>query len=69
VTEKIVAFTDAEANEINTKAENSRGPLGNTLSEIDRIISDVVSHPVFRRQTECEPCTCQDQLFTYTAVT
>jgi hypothetical protein len=28
-----------------------------------------VSHPVFRRQTECEPCTCQDQLFTYTAVT
>ena len=28
-----------------------------------------LSHPVFRRQTECEPCTCQDQLFTYTAVT
>jgi hypothetical protein len=25
--------------------------------------------PGFRRQTECEPCTCQDQLFTYTAVT
>jgi hypothetical protein len=25
--------------------------------------------PSFRRQTECEPCTCQDQLFTYTAVT
>jgi hypothetical protein len=23
----------------------------------------------FGRQTECEPCTCQDQLFTYTAVT
>jgi transposase InsO family protein len=23
----------------------------------------------FRRQTECEPCTCQDQQFTYTAVT
>jgi hypothetical protein len=25
--------------------------------------------PGFRRQTECEPCTCQDQLFTYTTVT
>jgi chromosome segregation ATPase len=25
--------------------------------------------PGFRRQTECEPCTCQDQLFTYTVVT
>jgi hypothetical protein len=25
--------------------------------------------PGSRRQTECEPCTCQDQLFTYTAVT
>jgi hypothetical protein len=29
----------------------------------------VMSHPVLKRQTECEPCTCQDQLFTYTAVT
>jgi hypothetical protein len=29
---------------------------------------DIVT-PGFRRQTECEPCTCQDQLFTYTAVT
>jgi transposase InsO family protein len=25
--------------------------------------------PGFKRQTECEPCTCQDQLFAYTAVT
>jgi hypothetical protein len=25
--------------------------------------------PGFRRQTECEPCTCQDQQFTYIAVT
>ena len=25
--------------------------------------------PGFRRQTECEPCKCQDQQFTYTAVT
>jgi hypothetical protein len=29
----------------------------------------LMSHPVLKRQTECEPCTCQDQLFTYTAVT
>jgi hypothetical protein len=32
-------------------------------------LANPVSHPVFRRQTECEPCTRQDQLFTYTAVT
>jgi hypothetical protein len=25
--------------------------------------------PGFRRQTECKPCTCQDQQFTYIAVT
>jgi hypothetical protein len=34
--------------------------------------ADSIDKPVtpgFRRQTECEPCTCQDQLFTYTAVT
>ena len=29
----------------------------------------VLVTPVFRRQTECEPCTCQDQQFTYTTVT
>jgi hypothetical protein len=28
----------------------------------------IIVTPGFRRQTECEPCTCQDQLFTYTAV-
>jgi hypothetical protein len=33
------------------------------------IIVDTCFTPGFRRQTECEPCTCQDQLFTYTAVT
>jgi hypothetical protein len=33
------------------------------------IFSMVVVTPGFRRQTECEPCTCQDQQFTYTAVT
>jgi hypothetical protein len=25
--------------------------------------------PGFGRQTECEPCTCQDQKFTYTTIT
>jgi hypothetical protein len=25
--------------------------------------------PSFGRQTECEPCTCQDQKLTYTAIT
>jgi hypothetical protein len=32
-------------------------------------VCNIVVTPGFRRQTECEPCTCQDQLFTYTAVT
>jgi hypothetical protein len=32
-------------------------------------IQSVGVTPGFRRQTECEPCTCQDRLFTYTAVT
>jgi hypothetical protein len=36
---------------------------------VPSLLCSYVSHPVFRRQTECEPCTCQDQLFTYTAVT
>jgi hypothetical protein len=48
-TEKIIvcanveANTDAEANEVAPEAENSRGPLGTTMSEIDRIIADVVT--------------------------
>jgi hypothetical protein len=29
----------------------------------------VIVTPGFGRQTECEPCTCQDQKFTYTAIT
>jgi hypothetical protein len=32
-------------------------------------ISSSYVTPGFRRQTECEPCTCQDQQFTYTTVT
>jgi hypothetical protein len=48
-TEKIVASTNVEANtdaetdEATLEAENSRGPLGTTMSEIDRIIADVVT--------------------------
>jgi hypothetical protein len=34
-----------------------------------RLAGGTAVTPGFRRQTECEPCTCQDQLFTYTAVT
>jgi hypothetical protein len=34
-----------------------------------KIMVDLVVTPGFRRQTECEPCTCQDQQFTYTSVT
>jgi hypothetical protein len=36
---------------------------------MDYLDKFVVVTPGFRRQTECEPCTCQDQQFTYTAVT
>jgi hypothetical protein len=44
-------------------------PEGGAGSDLAPECVGAVSHPVFRRQTECEPCTCQDQLFTYTAVT
>jgi hypothetical protein len=52
--------------------------LESTLLGIDKILSDMAAEetaaaadvtPGFRRQTECEPCKCQDQQFTYTAVT
>jgi hypothetical protein len=37
---------------------------------IGKLLGFIISvTPGFRRQTECEPCTCQDQQFTYTAVT
>jgi hypothetical protein len=41
--EKIVAPADAEADETAAKAENSGGPLGTTMSKIDKIIADVVA--------------------------
>jgi hypothetical protein len=40
--EKIAAPAGVEADEMVAKAENSGGPLGTTMSEIDRIIADVV---------------------------
>jgi hypothetical protein len=40
-----------------------------TFPNILAAFAVVLVTPGFRRQTECEPCTCQDQLFTYTAVT
>jgi hypothetical protein len=36
---------------------------------VRRIVSGVRVTLGFGRQTECEPCTCQDQKFTYTAIT
>jgi hypothetical protein len=42
----------------------------NALSYIAQVkIDSAIVTPGFRRQTKCEPCTCQDQQFTYTAVT
>jgi hypothetical protein len=46
-------------------------PVGMGDGQIDcrKVSNMTVVTPGFRRQTECEPCTCQDQQFTYTAVT
>jgi hypothetical protein len=33
------------------------------------ILLTMIVTPGFGRQTECEPCTCQDQKLTYTAIT
>jgi hypothetical protein len=41
-TEKIAAPADAEADEMAAEAENNGGPHGTTISEIGRIIVDVV---------------------------
>jgi excinuclease UvrABC helicase subunit UvrB len=35
---------------------------------IARLRQMTIATPGFRRQTECEPCTCQDQQFMYTTV-
>jgi hypothetical protein len=39
------------------------------LATHKRVSKYSIVTPSFRRQTECEPCTCQDQQFTYTTVT
>jgi hypothetical protein len=57
--------------------KKAQGGYTHVLVAIDKFTKWIVSGtvirgtvtPGFRRQTECEPCTCQDQLFTYTAVT
>jgi hypothetical protein len=48
---------------LSSMAEAESEPLGRARQRSSAVT------PGFRRQTECEPCTCQDQLFTYTAVT
>jgi hypothetical protein len=47
-----------------SRAQNINAAITNSS-----LWSSITVTPGFRRQTECEPCTCQDQLFTYTAVT
>jgi hypothetical protein len=44
-------------------------PMIKTRKMIRKKINRMSGTPGFRRQTECEPCTCQDQQFTYTVVT
>jgi hypothetical protein len=44
-------------------------PAHCSLSGVHRTVRCTRVTPGFRRQTECEPCTCQDQQFTYTTVT
>jgi hypothetical protein len=46
-----------------------RGGVRPNQEAIDQLNGSGSVTPGFRRQTECEPCTCQDQQFTYTAVT
>jgi hypothetical protein len=41
-----------------------RGLMNKKLGDMSPYVT-----PGFGRQTEYEPCTCQDQQFTYTAVT
>jgi hypothetical protein len=45
------------------------GVVVSPVGEDNPRLSSTVVTPGFRRQTECKPCTCLDQQFTYTAVT
>jgi hypothetical protein len=56
-TEKVVPPTGAEAGEVEVEAENSGGPLGTTLSEIDRIIVGVVFEMEMDEVTAAEATT------------
>jgi hypothetical protein len=44
-------------------------PLIKELKELWKKVKTYDVTAGFRRQTECEPHTCQDQQFTYTSVT
>jgi hypothetical protein len=63
-------LTEKEKQEAQFYAQKLNNPKGalifNSSGEEDFLYCVT---PGFRRQTECEPCTCQDQQFTYTAVT
>jgi hypothetical protein len=41
----------------------------NTLGNLRLLVVYANLAPGFGRQTECEPCTCQDHKLTYTAIT
>jgi hypothetical protein len=51
-----------------SEAEGPQQKVMACLNFVGSFIKVLVT-PGFRRQTECEPCTCQDQQFTYTKVT
>jgi hypothetical protein len=54
---KIVPPTGAEASEVYVEAKSSGGPLGTTMSEIDRIIADMVLEREMDEVTVAEATT------------
>jgi hypothetical protein len=58
---------------VGTRIECGCSPvaLGRALSQVLPFLPKTGSGvtPGFGRQTECEPCMCQDQKLTYTAIT
>jgi hypothetical protein len=49
-------------------------PASTTLSDgpdptTSTTLGPLECHTRFWKETECEPCTCQDQKFTYTSIT
>jgi hypothetical protein len=53
-------LSDKESRTVRVRA----GLSGQKLRWTDQVVT-----PNFSRQTECEPCTCQDHKFTYTPIT